>query len=245
MPLNPYSAFWITQMRRNYFAKGRVLFLGRLWPQDLTIKNLNRVLLMQNEPPFNLNADKEYLEKKISDIDFCNFLGFESCDSLDFDNSEGATISFDLNQSSLPNQLNEKYDIIFNFGTLEHIFHLPNFFGNTFKMLKNNGIIFHSSPMNNMADHGFYQISPTLFYDYYIANQFQILDCFIVKHKKTWVGNSFNIEKYKTSDHPTDFLYGRLGSSVTDAVFIAKKIKNSSFDKIPVQLRYQKCCSGT
>jgi hypothetical protein len=74
----------------------------------LTIKNLNRVLLIQKEPPFNLNADKEYLEKKISDIDFCNFLGFESCDSLDFDNSEGATISFDLNQSSLPNQLNEK-----------------------------------------------------------------------------------------------------------------------------------------
>ena len=240
MPLNPYSAFWISQLRRKYFAKGRALFLGRLWPQDLTLKNLNKVLLMQKEPPFRQKPDKEYLEKKISDIDLCNLLGFESCDSLDFDNSEEATISYDLNQSNLPKELKEKYDIIFNFGTMEHIFHLPNFFQNTFNMLNTGGIIFHSSPLNNMADHGFYQISPTLFYDYYCANNYQILDCYIVTHKNSFVGDKFLLKKYRTSDHPADFLYGKLGKSIVDTVFIAKKIDTTSFSNIPIQHRYKK-----
>ena len=67
-----------------------------------------------------------------------------------------------------------------NGGTLEHVFHVPNALANLNAMLKPSGAILHVLPCNNWVDHGFYQFSPTLMFDYYAALQFEVLESAIM-----------------------------------------------------------------
>ncbi|MBK5256140.1 MAG: hypothetical protein JJE39_08920 [Vicinamibacteria bacterium] len=53
-------------------------------------------------------------------------LGFSRVSALDVSTFEGADIQFDLNSSSLPAGLAEKFDAVFDHGTMEHVFHVPN-----------------------------------------------------------------------------------------------------------------------
>src|SRR5262249_30321510 len=94
-------------------------------------------------------------------------LGFESVHSLDYSDFEGAGIIHALNSSELPKELYERFDVIIDHGTIEHVFHIPNALLNLFRMLKIGGRLIHSSPTSNLVDHGFYMFSPTLFYDFY------------------------------------------------------------------------------
>ena len=45
---------------------------------------------------------------------------------------------------------------------------------NIAKMCAQGGEIIHVGPLNNQPNHGFYQFSPTLYYDFYEANGFQV-----------------------------------------------------------------------
>ena len=47
-------------------------------------------------------------------------------------------------------------------------------------MVAPNGSIFHVLPCNNWVDHGFYQFSPTLIFDYYAAVDFEVLESALV-----------------------------------------------------------------
>lgn len=110
----------------------------------------------------------------MDDIRFFRMLGFSSVDSLDINDFEGATILHDLN---LPIQtggsLCARFDMIFDGGTMEHVFHTPNFLANCINLTRINGRIVHSVPMD-MVNHGFYNFSPTLFEDFYSVNNFEI-----------------------------------------------------------------------
>ena len=97
-------------------------------------------------------------------------MGFNQIDTLDIEDYEGANVIFDLNQTLLRNDLIDKYDFIYDGGTLEHIFNIGNALINLSRMLKTNGMVFHANPSNGYIDHGFFQISPTFYFDYYIQN---------------------------------------------------------------------------
>ena len=60
------------------------------------------------------------------------------------------------------------------------MFHVPNALANLNAMLKPSGAILHVLPCNNWVDHGFYQFSPTLMFDYYAALQFEVLESAIM-----------------------------------------------------------------
>ncbi|CAO3441342.1 hypothetical protein [Azospirillum endophyticum] len=104
------------------------------------------------------------------------WLGFETVQSVDASGFEGAEHVFDLNRPGLLEATRRRYDLIFDAGTLEHVFHLPNALANVAECLEEGGIVLHTLPMNNAVDHGFYQFSPTLFADWYSANQFILED---------------------------------------------------------------------
>jgi SAM-dependent methyltransferase len=103
-------------------------------------------------------------------------LGFSTLQALDVSDFEGADHIFDLNEDELPERLMGRFDAVFNGGTLEHVFHVPNALTSITRMLRPGGVVVHVAPCNGWVNHGFYQISPTLMFDYYGAAGFEPLE---------------------------------------------------------------------
>jgi hypothetical protein len=103
-------------------------------------------------------------------------LGLGAPISLDISDYENAQVLFDLNAYDLPAELRSRFGMVFNGGTLEHVFHVPNALANISGMLQPGGTVVHVLPLNNWVDHGFYQFSPTLGFDYYTAAGFEMLE---------------------------------------------------------------------
>src|SRR3989338_8219287 len=94
--------------------------------------------------------------------DFFKALGAKEVDSLDASDYEGASIIFDLNQP-LKGQ-KKQFDIVFDGGSLEHIFNIPVVMENYIKLVKTGGRFIGHIPANNYLGHGFYQFSPEFFF---------------------------------------------------------------------------------
>src|SRR5437763_2766890 len=110
----------------------------------------------------------------LTDESILRALGFADYHSMDLSAYESADIIHDLNSPDVPAALVDRFDTIIDGGTLEHVFHLPNALAGIGEMLKVGGRVIHHSPASNWVDHGFYMFSPTLFWDYYNANKFEI-----------------------------------------------------------------------
>jgi hypothetical protein len=91
-------------------------------------------------------------------------LGAEKIDAMDFSDYEGAEIVHDLNQP-ISSELKEKYDVVLDGGTLEHVFNFPVAIRNAMELVKVGGTLMLLTPANNQLGHGFYQFSPELFYN--------------------------------------------------------------------------------
>jgi hypothetical protein len=98
---------------------------------------------------------------------------------LSFDIFKGyKTQFFDLNQDILPKELINNFDIIFNFGTSEHVIGQYNCFKVIHEATKIGGIIYHDLPFTGYLDHGYFNYNPRFFYDLALANEYQILNTY-------------------------------------------------------------------
>ncbi len=88
--------------------------------------------------------------------------------------SEGA-LPFNLNEP-LPEHdaLKEGFDIVLDFGTLEHVFNISQAFRSIHDLTNPGGLMIHALPHQGFYDHGFFNIQPTLFYDIASANNYGI-----------------------------------------------------------------------
>ena len=132
---------------------------------------------------------REYF-KNLSFIDgesFWKLLGFTEIVTLDVDKYEGADVIFDLNNPDPPAELRDRFDVVFDGGTLEHIFHLPNALAALHAMVKTGGRIIHQSPSSGHPDHGLYMFSPTFFHDYYGANGYAIRNSMLMLYPKNYL----------------------------------------------------------
>ncbi|MCX8108700.1 MAG: class I SAM-dependent methyltransferase [Verrucomicrobiae bacterium] len=94
---------------------------------------------------------------------FFKILGAERVDSLDASPIENATIVHDLNLP-IPDELKNCFDVVYDGGTLEHVFNFPMAIKNAMEAVKPGGRLFLHTTGNNYFGHGFYQFSPELFY---------------------------------------------------------------------------------
>jgi hypothetical protein len=94
---------------------------------------------------------------------FVRALGAKTVESCDASGYEGATRVHDLNEP-IPDDWEERYDVVLDGGTLEHVFNFPVAIASCMKMVKVGGHLIIFTPCNNYCGHGFYQFSPELFY---------------------------------------------------------------------------------
>lgn len=160
-------------------------------------------------------------------------LGFEKVESLDYYSNEEAKHVLDLNQL-IPENLHNEYDMVFDGGTLEHCFDVKTVLTNTVKFLKIGGYVIHANPISGWINHGFYQFSPTLYYDFYSINGFIDLEM------KILIDDNYYID-YRGQRLPYDFLGDR-----AILIFIAKKDKEMEEILNPIQSEYvQKFGNGS
>jgi hypothetical protein len=90
-------------------------------------------------------------------------LGARQVDSLDASDYEGATNVHDLN-TPLPAELHGRYSLVFDGGSLEHVFNLPMALKSCMQAVAPGGHFIAITPADSLSGHGFYQFSPELFY---------------------------------------------------------------------------------
>jgi hypothetical protein len=90
-------------------------------------------------------------------------LGAQTIQSMDYSDFEKATLIHNLNERVPPQELNN-YSVVFDGGTLEHVFNFPDAIKNCMDMIKVGGHFVAINPTNNYSGHGFYQFSSELFF---------------------------------------------------------------------------------
>jgi hypothetical protein len=165
-------------------------------------------------------------------------LGFEAVESLDYYDAESPTHVHDLNRP-LPAPLHGRFSLVYDGGTTEHCFAVPQVLSNTVALLAPGGRVIHHLPMNNMVDHGFYQFSPTLFFDFYEANGFDELRMFM--HFRTRRQESC-IEYDPRGDGALPYALG--GKSSILVHFSARKARANGEIAFPIQGRYRRTFGG-
>jgi hypothetical protein len=163
----------VTQLRyilsnRKHFHGAEVASISVQYPPDYShlkrLANLVPPLLSRTELVALADTnERSFMRKLFLDILKANY--FVSIDISDEEGAEvicdlGAKIS-DLNMA----KLGAKFDVVIEGGTMEHILNTKTFLENVFKLLKIGGIYISSAPSSGYLEHGFYQFSPTFYYD--------------------------------------------------------------------------------
>ncbi len=161
-------------------------------------------------------------------------LGFSKVDSIDCNSYENATHILNLNEPISPD-LHSQYDMVFDGGTTEHCFNIKEVLSNAIRLLKVDGRIIHLLPLSGWINHGFYQFSPILFFDFYGANGFVEMEAKI--HIEG--AHAYYLDYDPDANLPNDFF----GKSVL-LFFTAKKKHQIDSVKIPIQNFYSNVFEG-
>ncbi|MET4426405.1 hypothetical protein [Bradyrhizobium sp. RT3a] len=81
----------------------------------------------------------------------------------------------DLNFDRLPTRMRGRYNVVFNFGTTEHIVNQWNCFELIHEALKVGGVAYHQLPASGYLDHGYFCYTPLFFKELAQANGYEIL----------------------------------------------------------------------
>lgn len=108
-------------------------------------------------------------------------LGAHEVESIDRSKYEGASIIHDLNEP-VPRELHERFDLVVDGGTLEHIFNIPVALKNYMHMVRVGGRLILALPANNQFGHGFYQFSAELFYSALSAQNGYAIERMLIYH---------------------------------------------------------------
>jgi SAM-dependent methyltransferase len=73
-----------------------------------------------------------------------------------------------------------RFDVITNFGTVEHVFNVITAFASIHRLLRVGGVSLHAMPVLAYLNHGFYNINPCFFTDLSRTNKYDLVDLFYV-----------------------------------------------------------------
>ncbi|HZV87931.1 MAG TPA: hypothetical protein VFF95_10310 [Candidatus Binatus sp.] len=243
MAVNRGSACLLLREHAKRPFRGSVLELGRqtisfnesqlrVWAEEAEVNLKSRTTASESDAGNMAGARGTIFD----DDRFFHLLGFDEVASCDASRYENSTLIVDLNQLA-EQHLHGRFDVIYNGGTMEHIFHVPNVLSNIHAMLKVGGRAIHIAPSSNLVDHGFYSFSPTFFCDYYEANNYDVLqislfECF--DWMTEWI-------VYDYSKGCLDDMWGKIATAKKIGVFcVAEKTIASTSHVIPSQSYYSR-----
>lgn len=112
-----------------------------------------------------------------------NALGYPKIEAVDFSDIEGAEYIHDLNKP-VPKDLREKFDIVIDGGTTEHVFHIGQSLDNCHAMLKPGGIMMSFVSATGWFGHGFFQTGPDVPWRYWHhARGYEMLEVSLINRK--------------------------------------------------------------
>ena len=158
MGLDINAVQFLIDARKRGVDFGEVLTLGR---QDLNVYPARMVEVLESHG-FPATAFKG--GDKVLHAEPCFLsMGARKVSAMDFSDFEGANHVHDLNKP-VGVELKERFDLVYDGGTLEHVFNFPVALKNCMEMVRLGGHLFFHTCTNNYCGHGFYQFSPELFY---------------------------------------------------------------------------------
>lgn len=105
---------------------------------------------------------------------FLRVLGAQEIVAIDASAYEGAQIVHDINYP-IDDRYAGQFDVVFDGGTLEHVFNFPVGIANAMRLVRPGGHYLAATPANNFFGHGFYQFSAELYYRVFSPdNGFQV-----------------------------------------------------------------------
>lgn len=227
----------LDEARREPFT-GSVAVLGKqdVWFTEDTLRSCAAVAGVRlRDGPLSLSPKPELArEGYLSDDSLLRALGFTSYSALDVSDYEAADILHNLNSPTIPPEIEGRFDVVVDGGTLEHVFHLPNALSALGQMVREEGRVIHASPSSNHVDHGFYMFSPTFFWDYYSANRFELPTVHVVRYPQRHWDRPWDVYAYTPGalDHVS---FGGLDGGMFMVWCVARKTADSTTGVVPEQ----------
>lgn len=180
MGISNVMVHWFERLAKMdaFAGKQTVLDLG---PQDLVVSKPVLFNFLQSVSPRSRQQFESEFYQNGAPIamgmkPFYAALGLTQYTSLDLDD-ERADFRLDLNE---PISLNRTFDVITNFGTLEHVFNPANATKCIHDHLAVGGIALHVLPTRGDYNHGFFNFHSTWFRDLAAANRYDVLDFVLI-----------------------------------------------------------------
>jgi hypothetical protein len=118
-------------------------------------------------------GERTTMFSEITDLTNIEYASIDVCPGLR--NTEILDLNFDV----LPDRMRGRYDVVFNFGTTEHIINQWNCFEVMHDALKVGGVVYHQLPASGYLDHGYYCYTPLFFRELSDANGYVIERLFV------------------------------------------------------------------
>lgn len=154
----------LCELSSRFKPEGRTLMLGRhtFKIQSQFAKKYDKVLRKYGLEGrrWDYRQDDGYCELLMEK------LGFGPMEAMDFSDYEGASILHDLNKP-IGKDMEGQFDLIFDGGTIEHVFNVPMALETVFRMLKPGGRFISANGMNGWPGHGIYQFNPELVWTFW------------------------------------------------------------------------------
>ncbi len=250
MGLLPSSIKLLIQFDKKYRFEGPVLSLGNqeIWASYAELKTYFSEMDSPYQEPSEIVPHTSYMFSTDANLAtlardfvharvFFEMLGIHDYADMDKFDSDKPTYLHDLNLP-IPGSLCDHYSLILDGGTIEHIFDVRQVLGNIVQMLKPGGCALHIGSYS--MDHGFYGLSPCLFYDFYSANGFEDFTCYVLQ-----VDFQNILKTYRDQHEYFEYSYGMNLQNLLDGsrqplvFFAARKVKSVKDLSIPVQGIYR------
>jgi hypothetical protein len=205
MGILPRHIHLLSLERSNHPIKGNVLTLGQQ-AVYATLDGVRSLMKSHNISPRELpdsfdtknkipSWNETYMRRFTNAQTVLTLLGADKISVADCSSYENPDYLVDLN-NPIDSGLSDKFDVILDVGTLEHIFDIPTALSNLIKMIKNGGQIILILPASGCIDHGFYSFSPSLLFDFFEKNGFYNFSCYLLEGSQFSVMKKTRVYKY-------------------------------------------------
>jgi len=135
------------------------------------LEDLCKLFQCQRPPFLRPVGEENFTDLAPSSGDFWRALGFDK-KAIDI---KGNAIRIDLNHDTVPSSLRNKFDLLLNLGTSEHVANQGNAFQIMHDLVHIGGVMYHEVPAGGLIDHGFVAYQPKFFHALCRENDYELI----------------------------------------------------------------------